>query len=193
MQWQMEFFYLFRLVYTAWSNWSACSTTCGPGNVTSNRTCTQNGDLIDTVQCVQLGLGEAVRIEPCNDTSPCAGTVCLYFLLNRMCPPPRVGLPVFNPTIFRAIFQVWKHLCKSMACPTHLHVCYPFRISFCHYHIIFFCYDSLVFISFLKVCAWVGGRGVCFWVRVCRSLSFWLYVLYVLMSILHELPRVFCF
>ena len=71
---------LSRLVkggYTEWTNWGACSQTCGTGAQSRNRYCTSPFPRNGGQTCIQQGLGAATEIQNCN-TNTCPGECKIF-------------------------------------------------------------------------------------------------------------------
>lgn len=51
--------------YTAWSNWTTCSATCGEGTKTRTRSCTNPSPLHGGRDCTELGSN--IEIKPCKE------------------------------------------------------------------------------------------------------------------------------
>ena len=56
--------------YTAWSNWTTCSATCGEGTKTRTRSCTNPSPLHGGRDCTELGSN--IEIKPCKEQN-CLG------------------------------------------------------------------------------------------------------------------------
>ena len=52
--------------YTNWSEWEACSVTCGGGSQKRSRTCTNPPPSGDGQTCLQQSLGPAEETQECN-------------------------------------------------------------------------------------------------------------------------------
>lgn len=73
--------------YNAWSDWSACSTQCGPGTQTRSRTCDTNGVQTRTAECVRSD-GQVVDNGFCGTpvvTQPCSASCSGPAMEQRSC------------------------------------------------------------------------------------------------------------
>ena len=55
--------------YTEWSDWSGCTATCGGGEMTRTRNCTNPVPEHDGPTCIDQGLGPARKTANCNEKS----------------------------------------------------------------------------------------------------------------------------
>ena len=63
--------------YTHWSNWTACSATCGEGTTTRTRSCTNPSPLHGGRDCTEIGPN--IEIQPCKEQD-CLGN----YSVNRL-------------------------------------------------------------------------------------------------------------
>ena len=64
--------------YSEWSDWSECTATCGGGEMTRTRSCTNPPPEHDGPTCIEQGLGAADETVNCNeDSCPSKYVLCI--------------------------------------------------------------------------------------------------------------------
>ena len=64
--------------YTEWSKWTNCSVTCGQGERSRYRTCTNPSPKRGGRNCMEQSLGVDTEVDKCI-LSECPGLVCIHF------------------------------------------------------------------------------------------------------------------
>ena len=72
--------------YDDWSDWGTCSETCGEGQKTRSRSCTNPAPAYGGDDCTEIG--DATESQTCND-GPCPG----------MCPMIRIEFLIYSRII----------------------------------------------------------------------------------------------
>ena len=83
----MSNLYLFTIVpagYTLWTQWGACSVSCGVGNQLRTRACINPPPSSGQLNCIQLGLGPASETKACTQGG-CLGKLFFPLFSTKRC------------------------------------------------------------------------------------------------------------